>query len=48
VLSVSAVLANSFAGQLLSGEGVDAEFTIEDDGGGRGLEGGATDQAATS
>jgi len=31
VLSVSAVLANSFAGQLLSGEGVDAAFTVEDD-----------------
>jgi heavy metal translocating P-type ATPase len=32
VLSVSAVLANSFAGQLLSGEGVNTEFTVEDDG----------------
>ena len=31
VLSVSAVLANSFAGQLLSGEGVNTEFAVEDD-----------------
>ena len=30
VLSVSAVLANSFAGQLLSGEGVNTDFAIED------------------
>jgi heavy metal translocating P-type ATPase len=29
VLSVSAVLANSFAGQLLSGEGVDASFAVD-------------------
>jgi len=29
VLSVSAVLANSFAGQLLSGEGVNADFTAD-------------------
>jgi heavy metal translocating P-type ATPase len=32
VLSVSSVLANSFAGQLLSGEGVNTEFAVEDDG----------------
>jgi len=31
VLSVSAVLANSFAGQLLSGEGVNTGFAVEDD-----------------
>ena len=31
VLSVSTVLANSFAGQLLSGEGVNTEFAVEDD-----------------
>ena len=31
VLSVSAVLMNSFAGQLLSGEGIDTEFAVEDD-----------------
>ena len=30
VLSVSAVLANSFAGRLLSGEGVNAEFAVEE------------------
>ncbi|ELZ38225.1 heavy metal translocating P-type ATPase [Halorubrum saccharovorum DSM 1137] len=30
VLSVSAVLANSFAGQLLSGEGVNTEFALDD------------------
>jgi P-type E1-E2 ATPase len=30
VLSVSAVLANSFVGQLFSGEGVDTEFVVED------------------
>jgi hypothetical protein len=29
VLSVSAVLVNSFGGQLLSGEGVTTEFVIE-------------------
>ena len=29
VLSVSAVLANSFAGQLLSGEGVNTDFAVE-------------------
>jgi cation transport ATPase len=34
VLSVSTVLMNSFAGQLLSGEGIDTEFTVEDDAGG--------------
>jgi heavy metal translocating P-type ATPase len=32
VLSVSAVLANSFAGQVLSGEGVNTDFTVEDAG----------------
>ena len=32
VLSVSAVLANSFAGRLLSGEGVNAEFAVEEAG----------------
>lgn len=31
VLSVSVVLANSFAGQLLSGEGVDTTFTVRDE-----------------
>jgi len=31
VLSVSAVLANSFGGQLLSGEGVNTEFAVEDE-----------------
>ncbi|MFC4989263.1 heavy metal translocating P-type ATPase [Saliphagus infecundisoli] len=37
VLSVSVVLANSFAGQLLSGERVNTEFTVEKgDGGGAG------------
>ncbi|TYL36455.1 copper-translocating P-type ATPase [Natronococcus pandeyae] len=30
VLSVSAVLANSFAGQLLSGEGVSTDFTVQE------------------
>ena len=30
VLSVSAVLANSFAGQLLSGEGIKTDFSIEE------------------
>jgi cation transport ATPase len=30
VLSVSAVLANSFAGQLLSGESVNTEFALEE------------------
>jgi len=30
VLSVSAVLANSFAGQLLSGEGVNTGFAVEE------------------
>ena len=29
VLSVSAVLANSFGGQLLSGEGIDTEFAVD-------------------
>ena len=32
VLSVTAVLANSFAGQVLSGEGVNTEFAVGDDG----------------
>ena len=31
VLSVSAVLANSFAGQLISGEGVNTDFSVEDE-----------------
>lgn len=31
MLSVSAVLANSFAGQLLSAEGVDADFPVSED-----------------
>ena len=31
VLSVSAVLANSFGGQLLSGEGVNTEFAVENE-----------------
>jgi len=31
VLSVSAVLANSFGGQLLSGEGVNTEFAVVED-----------------
>lgn len=31
VLSVTAVLANTFAGQLLSGEGVNARFAVPDD-----------------
>ena len=31
ILSVSAVLANSFAGQLLSGEGITADFAVETD-----------------
>ena len=30
VLSVSAVLANSFAGQLLSGEGVNTKFALDE------------------
>jgi hypothetical protein len=29
VLSVSAVLANSFGGQLLSGEGIKTDFAVE-------------------
>ena len=29
VLSVSAVLANSFAGQLLAGDGISTDFTVE-------------------
>ena len=41
VLSVSAVLANSFAGQLLSGEGVNTEFAVEDAG-----RNGVTEEAA--
>jgi len=31
VLSVSAVLTNSFGGQLLSGEGVTTEFAVENE-----------------
>ena len=34
-LSISIVLANSFAGQLLSGEGVNTEFAVEEGDGGR-------------
>lgn len=34
-LSISIVLANSFAGQLLSGEGVNTEFAVEEGNGGR-------------
>jgi hypothetical protein len=30
VLAISAVLANSFAGQLLSGEGVNTDFAVTD------------------
>jgi Cu+-exporting ATPase len=44
VLSVSAVLANSFAGQFLSGEGVNTDFTVEGgDGDGIAEEGTAAD-----
>jgi heavy metal translocating P-type ATPase len=43
VLSVSAVLANSFAGQLLSGEGVNTDFTVES-----GDTGGVVEQGATA
>ncbi|MFB6168107.1 MAG: HAD-IC family P-type ATPase, partial [Haloferacaceae archaeon] len=35
VVSVSVVLANSFAGQLLSGERVNTDFAVEEGGGGR-------------
>ncbi|MBX0298120.1 heavy metal translocating P-type ATPase [Haloarcula nitratireducens] len=42
VLSVSAVLANSFAGQLRSGEGVNTDFTIKNDDTGEVVEEGAT------
>ena len=47
VLSVSAVLANSFAGRLLSGEGVNTEFTVgtADE---NGVEGEATAGQATT
>jgi len=48
VLSVSAVLANSFAGQLPSGEAVDTEFAVEDDVPGGVAETQTADQAATS
>ena len=43
VLSVSAVLANSFAGQLLSGEEVNTEFAVEDDAAGGVAEGQTAD-----
>ncbi|GAA0272991.1 heavy metal translocating P-type ATPase [Halobacterium noricense] len=44
VLSVSVVLANSFAGQLLSGGGINAEFAVGDsDGGESGREDAAAD-----
>ncbi|RDI69595.1 heavy metal translocating P-type ATPase [Halopelagius longus] len=44
VLSVSAVLANNFAGQLVSGEGVNTDFTVESgDAGGIAEEGTAAD-----
>ncbi|MEF8842340.1 MAG: cation-translocating P-type ATPase [Haloarculaceae archaeon] len=42
VLSVSAVLANSFAGQLLSGEGVNTDFSVESGDTGGVVERGAT------
>jgi cation transport ATPase len=48
VLSVSAVLANSFAGQLLSGEGVNTAFAVGDAGGNEVAEEPAAGQAATS
>jgi heavy metal translocating P-type ATPase len=49
VLSVSVVLANSFAGQLLSDEGVTTDFAVEDgDAGGAVGEGATADQATTS
>lgn len=48
-LSVSAVLANSFAGRLLSGERVNAGFAVEtDDAVGAMDEGTSADQATTS
>ena len=43
VLSVSAVLANSFVGQLVSGEGLNTDFSVEAEDGGT-----EADQAATS
>ena len=42
VLSVSAVLANSFAGQLLAGEGVTTEFAVEESEAGELADGRAT------
>ena len=48
VLSVSAVLANSFAGQLLSSEGINAAFTVEDEATGDAAEEKAAGQATTS
>lgn len=42
VLSVSAVLANSFVGQFLSGEGVNTNFTVESGDTGKVIEEGAT------
>jgi len=47
VLSVTAVLANSFVGQLLSGEGANTEFAVED-GGEAGVAETPADQAVTS
>ena len=43
VVSVSVVLANSFAGQLISGEGVNTDLSLEE-----GQAGRTTDQTATS
>jgi P-type E1-E2 ATPase len=49
VLSISAVLANSFAGQLISGEGVNTDFAAEGSDVDRiGEEGATADQAAMS
>jgi len=49
VLSVSAVLANSFAGQLLSGDGVNTDFTVKGrENGEIGGDPEVADQAATS
>ena len=48
VLSVSAVLANSFAGQLLAGEGVNAAFAVEDEDTEAATDELAADQATTS
>jgi len=42
VLSVSAVLANSFAGQLLTGESVNTDFTVENGDPGEGVTEGTT------